>query len=269
MSKKIGLGIVTYNAPDRLKKSAFTVPSGLDKFVIVNDGTGHLYSSDCYPKEAEVIQHSRNLSVGCAKNTALRTLIQAGCEHLFIMEDDILIKNPQVFEAYIKASEKSALYNLMYAYHGPANLNENKKPKPRQVIDYGDNIEISFNQHCVGCFCYFLKGVIRNVGYMDERFNTNSWEHVEHTYRVIKAGLLPAYWWFPDLANSMDYLQEIGSSEDQTVIVRTEEWKKGFQTRAHLFKHIHGFYPTEVPDTSPMDVLSKLQIIQQNYTKKT
>lgn len=269
MSKKIGIGIVTYNAPERLKRSAFTVPDGIDKFVIVNDGTGHLYTSDCYPKHAEVIQHSRNLSVGCAKNTALRTLIQEGCEHLFIMEDDILIKNSQVFEAYIKASEKTGNWHLLYAYHGPGNfLPDGKTINPRQVIDYGDGIEIALNQHCVGAFSTYTKGMIRHVGYHDERFNTNSWEHIELSLRIVKAGMAPAYWWWPDIAQSCNYLQEIASSTANTVIPHTKEWNDGVQTRGHLFKHLHGYYPTQMPDTSPEEVLKRMDIMQQNYAKK-
>lgn len=270
MSLKIGLGIVTYNAPERLQKSAFTVPAGLvDKFVIVNDGTGDRYNSECYPKEAEVIVHPKNLSVACAKNTALRTLIQAGCEYLFIMEDDILIKNPNVFETYIKASEKSGCWHLNYALHGPGNFDANHNPNPRQVIDYGDGVELGFYQHCVGAFSTYLKNMIRHVGYMDERFNTNSWEHVEHSLRIVKAGLAPSYWWWPDVARSNEYLQEIASSTVSTVIPHSPAWIEGFQTRAHLFKNLHGNFPTQIPDTPAEQVLEKLNIIQQNYSKKS
>lgn len=262
---KIGVGIVTYNAPERIKESALTVPSNVDKFVIINDGTP--YPDHCYPKTATIINHDKNLGVGCAKNNALRYLIQEGCEYLFIMEDDILIKDLNVFDAYLKAAHKSGLWHLMYGYHGPANVTEAKQPHPRQVVDYGDNVQIAFNVHCVGAFCLYLKGIIRNIGYMDERYK-NCWEHVSHSYAIAKAGLIPAYWWWPDIANSMDYLQEIGSSEVQTVITHTDEWKKAFQTGAHLFKHLYGYFPTEVPDTPQEQVLEKIKFIQKNYAKK-
>jgi glycosyltransferase involved in cell wall biosynthesis len=258
--------LVTYNAPDRLKQTAFTIPN-VDKFVIVNDGTGSIYPPDVYPKSAEVICHDKNLSVGCAKNTALRALIQAGCDHLFIIEDDILIKNPAVFEKYIQAAYKSGLYHFCYALHGPANLKPDGTKNPRQVVDYGDGNEIAFYGNCVGGFCYYLKGVIRNVGYMDERFK-NAWEHVEHSYRIVKAGLLPLYWNWPDLAKSDEYLAEIGSSEVQSVIRKTETWTRNMQAGAHLFKHLHGYFPTEVPDGTPEELLEKLKAIQKNYSKQ-
>jgi len=263
---KIGVGIVTYNAPERIKQSAFKIPN-VDKLVIVNDGTP--YSSDCYPKNAEVITHSKNLSVGCAKNSAMRYLVHEGCDHIFIIEDDILVENDKVFETYINAAYKSGLYHLMFGYHGPANMNPNNQtiPFPRQVIDYGDGVEIAFNGNCVGAFCYYLKGLIRNIGYMDERFK-NAWEHIDHSYRIVKAGLIPAYWWWPDVANSMQYLKEIGSSEVQSVIRKTDEWKKNLQQGAHLFKHLHGNLPTQMPDTPPDEILKKLNHIKENYARK-
>lgn len=263
---KIGVGIVTYNAPERLKQSAFTIPD-VDSFVIVNDGTHDKYSSDCYPKHAEVIKHNKNLGVGCAKNTALRYLLQEGCDHLFIIEDDILIKDEKVFETYLKASEKSGLYHLSFALHGPANKTPEGVKAPRQVIDYGDGAEIAFYPNSVGAFCYYLKGVIKNVGYMDEIYK-NAWEHVDHSYKIVKAGLLPAYWWWADIANSDKYLKEIACSQVSTVIERSDEWKKNFQLGAEYFKHLHGYYPTKIPDTSPEEVLKKLNFIKENYGRK-
>ena len=265
MSHKIGLGIVTFNSPERLKQSAFTVPN-VDKFVIVNDGTGHLYPTDVYPKSAEVICHDKNLSVGCAKNTALRYLIQEGCDHLFLLEDDILIKNSEVFEKYIQAAYKSGIRALMFGYHGPANFNPDGTPNPRRVIDYGDGVEIAFNQHCVGAFEYAYKGIIRNVHMYDERLK-NSWEHISRSYEMVTLGLLPGYWWWPDLANSMNYLQEIGSSEVQSVIRKTDEWKQNMQMGAHLFKHLWGYFPTEMPDSTPEQILERLKTIQKNYAR--
>ena len=265
-NNKIGVGLITYNSPERCKQSAFTVPEGVDKFVIVNDGTGHLYTQDCYPKHAEVINHSKNLSVGCAKNTALRALLQAGCDHIFLQEDDILIKDNKVFEAYLKAAYKSGLWHLMFGLHGPGNFNKDKQPNPRQIIDYGDNIKIAFNLHAVGAFTYYSKGIIRNVGFNEEPLK-NAWEHIDHSYRIVKAGLLPAYWFWPDIANSLDYLQEIGSSEDQSVIRHTEEWIKNMQTGAAYFKHLHSYYPTQVPDIGEEKMIANLRVIAENYSR--
>jgi hypothetical protein len=98
----IGVGMVTYNAEDRIKQSAKTIPTWIENFVIVNDGTP--YSPDSYPEHAHIIQHDTNKCVGAAKNTALDYLLEKGCEHIFLIEDDILIKDENVFKEYIKHS---------------------------------------------------------------------------------------------------------------------------------------------------------------------
>ncbi len=264
MNNKIGIGLITFNSVERLKQSSVTIPvDKVDEFVIVNDGTP--YSSNIYPKEAHVITHDKNLSVGCAKNTAIRYLMAKGCDHIFLQEDDILITNPNVFEEYIKHAYKTGLYFLTYGYHGPANV-INGIPNPRKIVDYGNNIKIALNTHNVGAFSYQHKGIIKNIGLIDEYYK-NAWEHISWNVRMIDKGLLPGYWWWPDVANSCEFLKEIGSSENQTVITRTEEWVVNFKRGATYFKHLHGNFPTEIPDIGETQVVENLKRIKKNYSR--
>ena len=102
---------------------------------------------------------------------------------------------------------------------------------------------------------------------MDERF-INAWEHCEHTYRAIKEGLHPPWWWFADLANSDQYIQELASSEVNSVIRKTDAWHRNMQEGTAWFKVKHGFTPTAIPDTHPDVVIKKLEEIQANYARK-
>jgi hypothetical protein len=102
---------------------------------------------------------------------------------------------------------------------------------------------------------------------MDERF-VNAFEHVEHTYRIIKAGLHPKFWYFADLTNSDKYIQEQARPDQSSSIRKTEEWKRNFQNAIIWYKQKHGFGPTETPDTSPEEVLKDLERIQNNYARK-
>ena len=279
MSKqKIGLGVVTCNKPERLLQSGKTIPD-VDELVIVNDGKA--YVDEVYPQNAELIQHEKNMCVGVSKNDAMRYLIQAGCEHIFLMEDDVLIKNPGVFEAYIKAAEVSGIWHMNYGLQGPANrkqtekgpmnveqrqlLEQDSEPNPRAVIDY-DGINIAFYPNSVGAFSYFLRGVIKEIGYHDEHFK-NAWEHVEHTYRIIKAGLHPPFWWFADLANSGEYLADIPGCIEDSTIAHTPEWMDNFRRGMAWYKQKHGWTPQETPDTDPNEVIKILDQIKTNYAR--
>lgn len=276
----IGFGMVTYNAEHRIRQSAFTVPNWIKNFVIVNDGTP--YPNDAYPENAHIIQHKTNMSVGAAKTTAINYLMEKGCQHIFLMEDDILIKDENVFKEYIRHSLISGIKHLNFALHGPANkkggqgfrtLEDRKdsegEPNPRMIIPYnnGDeknnNVTIALYPNCVGAFSYYYRPVLEDIGGFDPAFK-NAWEHVEHTYQAIKKGYHPAFWYFADINESWKYLTDIPNSIAESTIARTPTWNDNFRKGTMWYKKKHGITPTETPLTTPQQVQQQLQAIYQN-----
>ena len=268
MSNKIGAAIITKDRVDFFKKCSQSILGAVDTLVVINDGEA--YPADAYDKSMTVIQHHKNQGVCLSKNEALRTLIQDGCDHLFLIEDDMLIMNKDVFKKYIQTAEETGIWHLNYGYHGPANRNPNNyfEKTPRLEINYPNDIRLALNPNCVGSFCYYFKGVIRGVGYLDERLKNNAWEHVEHTNRIIKAGLHPPFWWFADVANSDAYIQEQASSEVNSVIRKTDEWQKNLREGMELYKYLHGHYPQQTPDTPQEKVVQILKDIKTMYARK-
>ena len=260
---KIGVGIITYKREEFFKNCVKSLPK-VDELVVVNDGTP--YDPNVYPENCTLIQHEENKCVGVSKNEALKHLIDAGCEHLFLIEDDMMIQNKSVFHKYIKAAKASGIYHLNFAYHGPANKDQNGLPIVRECIQYNKDVTIALVPNCVGSFSYYHKGIIKNLGYMDETFN-NAWEHVEHTYRIHKAGLHPPFWWFADLADSHKYIKEQACSEDNTTISHTPEWIQNMRSGMEHFKKEHGYFPTYIPDTPKEQVLGTLKTIKENYSR--
>jgi GT2 family glycosyltransferase len=274
MNNRIGLGIITCDRLDYLKQCVTAIAANntdLDYIVVVNDGK--LFDADTVDflnssGVNEIIQHSPSYkSVGVTKNQAIRSILLNDCDHIFLIENDIIIKRSDVFKTYINAANVSGIWHLNFALHGPANKKTGSEEKnPRQVVDY-DSIQISLYPHCVGAFSYFYKGIIKNVGFFDERFK-NAFEHVEHTYRIIKKDLHPPFWWFADISNSEEYLTEIPGSIKNSSIPHTKEWTSNYQRANGWFEIKHGSEPTQIPDTKQEDVFEKLQFIEQNYAKK-
>ena len=279
--KNIAFGMVTYNAEHRIKQSAFTVPDWVENFVIVNDGTP--YNEDSYPKHAKIIQHEVNKSVGAAKTTAINYLMEnTDCEHIFIMEDDILIKDEKVFEEYIKHSLISGIKHLNFGLHGPANKKDGQgftsledrkdtegEPNPRMLIPYkngekdGTDATIALYPNCVGAFSYYYRPVLEDIGGFDPNFK-NAWEHVEHTYQAIKKGYHPAFWYFADIDKSWEYLTDIPNSIEESTIARTPTWNDNFRKGTMWYKKKHGITPTETP-LAPQEMVQKqLHAIYQN-----
>lgn len=275
MNNKIGLGVITCDRTDYLIQCLDAIKANnerIDYIVVINDGgafTPELRSKlyDVYEVD-DIIEHSPAYrSVGVAKNQAMRKIMINDCDHCFIIENDIIIKRPDVFDAYIKAASVSGIWHMNFALHGPANKVPNTETKnPRQVVDYGDGTKVALYQHCVGAFTYFFKGVIKNVGYHDERFK-NAFEHVEHTYQIIKKDLHPPFWWFADIANSEEYLTEIPGSIKNSSIPHTKEWVANFQKACGWFQAKHGSEPTKIPDTTQDIVFQKLQYLKDNYAR--
>lgn len=272
---KIGLGIVTYNAEHRIVQSAPTVPSWVKHFVIVNDGTP--YNEESYPKNAHIIQHETNKSVGQAKNTAIQYLMEQGCDHIFIMEDDVLIKSDEVFDKYIKTSVLTGIKHLNYALQGPANkkgaegfqtLEERAKqngltePNPRQVVTYPDGVEVALYPNSVGSFSYYNREVIEKIGLFDSTYK-NAWEHVDHTLQAFKNGFTTPYWWFADINKSWEYIDDIPDSIENSTIARSETWQKNYRIGFEHFKKKHKFGPTEIPDLEPNKVSQVLNNLYQ------
>lgn len=266
---KIGLGLITCNRPDfyaECLKSIAPVRDQLQSFVVVNDG-GEIplpeRGGDIIP--ADIYKHnSKNEGVGKSKNHAFRLLLESGCEHIFLIEDDIRICSSSTFGAYIECAQRTGLQHLMYGYHGPANKIANK-PNPRLVVDI-KGTSVALNRHCVGAFTYYTRSILEEVGLNDEEF-TNAWEHVEHSYRIVKAGGCPAYWWWPDVANSNELLSEQACSEDNSAIRPRSDWQENIRSGMEHFVHKHGFSPVAVPDTEDQYVLTNLKRIYENRSK--
>lgn len=68
----------------------------------------------------------------------------------------------------------------------------------------------------MGAFTFYTKDILEKVGFMDENFK-NAWEHVEHSWRILKSHKVPYGYW-PDVLGSETLLKEIPGSIDKSSI---------------------------------------------------
>ena len=283
MTEKIGVGIITCNRPQYLKGLLDSIPqdSGIDELIVINDGAP---LSDDLPYVGENydfshvawIQNKINLGVGKSKNKALKYLYEKGCDYLFLIEDDMVILDPTVFKQYINAYKISGIQHFNYGPGSPFNrkqtiqnfdlhnrhlLDQSTEPNPKLTVDY-KHCKIALYEHTVAMFSFFTRKVIEKVGYIDEQFY-NAWEHVDHTYCIIKAGYHPPFWWFADLANSHELLTEApGAIDNSSIANKTEQWQKNVYGGRELYLKKHGHYPNQPPIYSKeqtIEILKKLK----------
>lgn len=221
----IGVGITTYKRPEYFKQCIEAVlkncPSA-SHIVVYNDGSDFneynpIYQEILLNNRVKIIHDPVNKGVAVAKNVLLRSLISKGCDSLFLLEDDIIVKSDKALTEYVRIGEEYGYHNLCYALHGPANIGNRVT---------GDG-EISYYPNSVGAFCYYTKKGLEasknpDGSYFDENFH-NAMEHVELTHRMSLLGLTQSFAMFPDIAKAGEYLTEIEGSIENSSIRPTDE----------------------------------------------
>lgn len=264
---KIGLGLITCDRPEFFKISSNSILK-LDCIKIVVDDGENKVSTLVDKIDTE---HPKS-GVGKAKNKALNYLVKEGCEHIFLMEDDIEILDEKIFELYIKASESTGIKHFNFALHGNHNLDYLGRPNIRKTINYPDNVKINLYPNVLGAFSYYHKDVLNDVGLMDENFY-NALEHVDHTYQIIKKGYHPPFRWFADVENSRVYLKDIVPDHQQSKIrneynfLKTFEKALDFFIEKNKFSVVHGRGTPEKLH-SEEEMLNSLKEIWKNHHKK-
>lgn len=265
-SDKVGLGIVTYKRPFYLKQVIEHLHlKTVDEIVVVNDGTPYDYEISF-----KTIQHETNRGVGKSKNTALRHLLAAGCDHLFLMEDDILIKDQTVFQKYIHTSKVTGIQHFNFSQHGLMNKKFNaqgESPNPHVRLNYTTDVSVDLFPHCVGALSYYTKRCIDRVGLIDENY-FNACEHVDHTYEIIKHGMHPPFWWFADIAESHKYIADIPWSRATSTISSAANHQQIMEASDAIFIKKHGCLPGAIPFKSINEVKQSLKEIHATYSNK-
>ena len=276
--ERIGVGITTYNRLTYLKgliDSLVPCQQYINELVVVNDAGEKPAWELPYGKW---IDNKTNLGVAKTKNEALKILLDKNCDFIFIIEDDMIIKDPTVFQQYINACKVSGIQHFNYGPGSPFNrkqkiqnfdlhnrhlLDEKSEVNPQLIVDY-KTCKIALYQHTVAMFSFFTKKALNKVGGYPEEYD-RCWEHVDHTYQIIKAGYHPPFWWFADLANSHELLEEApGAIENSSIATNKHEWLQRVNEGREIYKKKHGHYPNQPPLHTKEQVVEILKQIKRN-----
>lgn len=263
---EFGIGVITCNRTDYLLQCIKSM-DGIDTpfKVIVNDGQDEVPDNK-YTEGWATIQHKKNMGVSHAKNHALKFLIEQGCEYMFLIEDDTEILDLSVFDRYIEAHKASGVHHFNYGpgsafnlkqkikdfdLHNRHLLEQDTEPNPKMVINCDGVNKLWLFEHTVAMFSFFTRECIEKVGYFDTDYK-NAWEHVDHTYRIIKAKMHPPFWYFADIYDSNKYISQIQGAIDNSVIANNDDWEKNVMEGREVYKEKHGHYPNEITTNNNM-----------------
>ena len=267
--EKTAIAIITCNREEFLHKALDSIDrEAVGQILVINAGAQLSKSL----KDVKIVQCNRNPTVvGVAKNIALREMKNAGYEFLFLMEDDVVIKDNAVFQKYIETAMDSGLWagQLSYGGHGGAgggNMDEEGNPIKRLAVQY-DQHKVDLYKHSLHAFVLYHANTLTHIGYMNESY-INAAEHLDHYFHAYNKGLGCNYWYFPDIEDSYKYLGDIDSNHKDSVIRNSTDFRQNFSTSWGIFKEKYHVYPHEVKDSTVEEVQTRLNFLEQHYSQK-
>jgi hypothetical protein len=202
----IGVAITTRNRRDVLDRSRKEhlkyLPPGA-KLVIVDDASTELVPGADYRFE-------QNAGIARAKNKCLELLAAAGCEHLFLFDDDAYPIADGWWQPYVDSPEPHlmAIYDRLQG-----------KPVDVEAL-YRDEQHVAYHA-TRGYMLYVERRVLDVVGGMDPRFGKWGWEHVSWSDRIHAAGLTT--WRYADVAGSGELIHAMDQHGEVDTVVAEKE----------------------------------------------
>jgi hypothetical protein len=214
----IGIVISTHNRAKVLKSALEQhlkhLPTGA-LVVVVDDGSK---PAAVVPDGMQLVRHDQSLGIVAAKNASLLALMDAGCEHLFLWDDDAWPLVDGWHLPYIESPEPHLSYQFL-DLAGP------KKLKDISVL-HQDERHIAYTGQR-GVMLYYHRSAIEKVGGFDPIYGRGMYEHGDLALRIHNAGLTT--WAFADVVGSERLVYSLDEHEaversvsqpDRTQLVR-------------------------------------------------
>lgn len=199
---RIGIAVTTHNRPAVLAKTIEQhmkhLPAGA-KFIVIDDGSTPAATSQA---GIDIIRHEQSLGIVASKNASLEVLVDAGCDHLFLWDDDAYPICDNWHAPYIESPEPHLAYQFL-------DLAGVQKLKDMAVL-YRDEQHIAYTGQR-GVMLYYHRSAIERVGGFDPVYGRGMYEHPDLAQRIYNAGL--ATWAFADVVGSEKLIYSLDEHE--------------------------------------------------------
>ncbi|MEW5290303.1 glycosyltransferase family 2 protein [Erwinia papayae] len=190
-ASNIGIAITTHNRHDVLSRALDHqlkhLPAGA-VVVVIDDGSTKPVT---VPDGVKLIRSETSRGIVASKNLSLEALIDAGCEHLFLWDDDAWPTACGWQQPYIDSPEPHLAYQFQDFATGQK-LND-------IAVLYRDERHVAYTGQR-GVMLYYHRSVIEKVGGFDTVYGRGMYEHSDLALRIHNAGLTS--WAFADVAGS-------------------------------------------------------------------
>jgi glycosyltransferase involved in cell wall biosynthesis len=217
----IGIAITTKNRRENalkcIKEWEKLLPKN-SKLVIVDDNSEIPFPNCTY-------RFNRNAGIASAKNKCIELL--EGCEHIFLVDDDVYPISKNWYLPYINSKQPHFCFTFQT---GSTQISKTK------LID--GELLVS-NNSVRGCVLYYHKSVFEKVGGFKNDFIGYGWEHIELTNRIFNAGLIPER--YLDVPNSDSLFYSLDQKRETESSVPLEERYFDLNNKLLLYKNYNKF----------------------------
>ncbi|HCR0301607.1 TPA: glycosyltransferase family 2 protein [Enterobacter hormaechei] len=201
-ASRIGIAITTHNRPDVLNRAIEQhikhLPAGA-LVVVIDDGSK---PAAVVPDGVQLLRHETSLGIVASKNASLTALMDAGCEHLFLWDDDAWPIADNWHLPYIESPEP----HLAYQFLDLAGMN-----KLNDLSElYRDDQHVAYTGQR-GVMLYYHRSAIEKVGGFDPVYGRGMYEHSDLALRIHNAGLTT--WAYGDVVGSEKLIHSLDEHE--------------------------------------------------------
>ena len=240
----IGAAILTYNRPETCYGLIQKINSckDVDFLVVVKDKDvdyGRFSPSNIDQDNYEFIQVEGLHNIAYCKNLGIKSLLRKRCQHIFVIEDDMIIKDTIVFSKYIETAKAFKL----------GHLNWNTLPDVSDNPVYevvGPTCSLDIALRICGCFSYFSNDALQQCGLLDEVNYNNAFEHADHAYRMAAQKFTTPFFAFADIHNASIYLENVGEGKT-TLDHDSAQYKNDVYASSLAFMRIYGRPVNKIP----------------------
>lgn len=223
-SARIGIAITTHNRADVLSRALTQhlqfLPAGA-LVVVIDDGSK---PAAVVPDGVLLHRHESSLGIVASKNASLAALMDAGCEHLFLWDDDAWPTADNWHLPYIESPEPHLAYQFL-DLAGRNKLND-------MAVLYRDDKHIAYTGQR-GVMLYYHRSAIEKVGGFDSVYGRGMYEHPDLALRIYNSGL--STWAFADVAGSEKLIHSMDEYEEVTRSIPRPERESLAKTNALIY----------------------------------
>ncbi|MBZ7686135.1 glycosyltransferase family 2 protein [Klebsiella oxytoca] len=199
---RVGIAISTHQRPEVLKRAIEQhmkyLPAGA-LVVVIDDGSK---PAAVVPDGVQLLRHETSLGIVASKNASLSALMDAGCEHLFLWDDDAWPIAHGWHLPYIESPEPHLAYQFL-DLAGRNKLND-------MAVLYRDDKHVAYTGQR-GVMLYYHRSAIEKVGGFDPVYGRGMYEHSDLALRIHNAGLTT--WAYGDVVGSEKLIHSLDEHE--------------------------------------------------------